>query len=228
MTASLTDWWHYESHVCKEMHNMQTSHIQANTLINWNNHETRPQGGCSVGARCVSQWTIKSAKEAPKHVWVWQLDQQGQAGRNQTIRHPAPCLHHPTIPVAGCYQSHSFCHRSARGATDRLYHCCVTIRSGGEGQYQLLHIRKRNCSTLPPPSHQRVDTGRKEWSINQISHIQEKGYCPFSFISRFTTFLAALLGWRRWYCKHFVLKDHKEEAFVRYERVLDEYMLKYA
>ena len=165
----ITDRWHYECQVCKKLHNIQSSYIQSNTLINWNNHETRPQGGCSVGARCVSQWTIRSAKEEPKHVWVWQLDQQ--AGRNQTIRHPAPCLHQSTIPVAGCYQSHSFCHRSARGATDRLYHCPVTIRSG-EGQYQLLHIRKRSCPTLPPPSHQRVDTGRKEWSINQISHIQ--------------------------------------------------------
>ena len=153
----------------KKMHNMQTSYTLSNSLIKWNNHETRPQGGCSVGAHCLSQWTIKSAKDEPKHVWVWQLDQQGQAGRNQTIRHPAPCLRNPTLPVAGRYQSHSFCHRSARGATDRLYHCCVTIRSG---QYQLLHLRKRSCPTLPPPSLQRVDTGRKEWSINQISHIQ--------------------------------------------------------
>ena len=98
----ITDRWHYECKVCKKLHNMQTSYIQSNTLINWNNHKTQFQGGCSVGAHCVSQWTIRSAKEEPKHVWVWQLDQQGQAGRNQTIRHPAPCLHQSTIPVAGC------------------------------------------------------------------------------------------------------------------------------
>ena len=64
----ITDRWHYECQVCKKLHNMQTSCIQSNTLINWNNHETRPQGGCSVGAHCVSQWTIRSAEEEPKYV----------------------------------------------------------------------------------------------------------------------------------------------------------------
>ena len=64
----ITDRWLYEFQVCKKMHNMQTSYTLTNSLIKWNNHETRPQGGCSVGAHCVSQWTIRSAEEEPKYV----------------------------------------------------------------------------------------------------------------------------------------------------------------